>query len=418
MRTQDLALPLGALALLISINGCNKSVAKPSAQPNPKIEAIRQADYPVTLAEVNQWYATPTPEENAATLYLEAFDALDSKSPGSPTQNKTALELLHKAALRKKCRYPIDLNKGTQVALTHLPKFKKAAQLLCEEASLRAAKGQMELTTQSLLDALRLARSLEAEPLLISHMILVASENVIQAALESILNRHAFTEEQLARLEAACQEAQGGLSITRCMAGERCSGMSFYQLTTPQQVELFIAAKSPDKNLDLEAYRKTPAYDADFNCYLDLMEEGINASTLPFPKIFDQVSAYSTHVREARSKGYYISGLLLPALDTAVERAAECAGKLRVTQVALAVERYRLAHQKTLPDGLSQLAPQFLSEIPADPFDGNPVRYQKISPAAFVVYSIGKDRNDDGGVPKPPRGKSEDGYDLAFVVRR
>ena len=40
------------------------------------------------------------------------------------------------------------------------------------------------------------------------------------------------------------------------------------------------------------------------------------------------------------------------------------------------------------------------------------------SPAAFVVYSIGKDRNDDGGVPKPPRGKSEDGYDLAFVVRR
>ncbi|MBW7988939.1 MAG: hypothetical protein FVQ84_02805 [Planctomycetes bacterium] len=38
-----------------------------------RIEAIRAAGYPVTLAELNEWYTIPEGAENAADTLIEAF---------------------------------------------------------------------------------------------------------------------------------------------------------------------------------------------------------------------------------------------------------------------------------------------------------------------------------------------------------
>ncbi|HEX2972612.1 MAG TPA: hypothetical protein VHP11_09785 [Tepidisphaeraceae bacterium] len=50
-----------------------------------------------------------------------------------------------------------------------------------------------------------------------------------------------------------------------------------------------------------------------------------------------------------------------------------------------------------LPTKLEDLCPAYLSEIPIDPFDGQPMRL-KIDGEQAVVYSVGPDRKDDGGV--------------------
>src|ERR1035441_3788064 len=34
-----------------------------------------------------------------------------------------------------------------------------------------------------------------------------------------------------------------------------------------------------------------------------------------------------------------------------------------------------------------------------DPYDGKPLRYKKLTPKGYVVYSIGRNRVDDGGFP-------------------
>jgi hypothetical protein len=41
-----------------------------------------------------------------------------------------------------------------------------------------------------------------------------------------------------------------------------------------------------------------------------------------------------------------------------------------------------------------------LRAVPADPFDGRPLRYVR-RPGVVAVYSVGADGTDDGGKPEP-----------------
>lgn len=67
----------------------------------------------------------------------------------------------------------------------------------------------------------------------------------------------------------------------------------------------------------------------------------------------------------------------------------------RCTAVAIALARYYLDHG-AYPTTLQSLVPTYLTAIPLDPFDGVPLRCKPASDAA-TIYSIGIDRNDDGG---------------------
>src|SRR5262249_27742509 len=78
--------------------------------------------------------------------------------------------------------------------------------------------------------------------------------------------------------------------------------------------------------------------------------------------------------------------------------------ELRCAAAALAAERYRLA-EKRWPDSLDVLVPRYLAAVPADPFDGRPLRCRRL-PDGFVVYSIGPDGTDDGGKVDRKRSKA------------
>lgn len=67
--------------------------------------------------------------------------------------------------------------------------------------------------------------------------------------------------------------------------------------------------------------------------------------------------------------------------------------------VACALERYRLA-QGEFPATLDALVPKFMSRLPDDIVTGEPLKYRRTGPGAFVLYSVGFDKVDDGG--KPP----------------
>lgn len=71
----------------------------------------------------------------------------------------------------------------------------------------------------------------------------------------------------------------------------------------------------------------------------------------------------------------------------------------------LALRLYRGEHGK-LPERLEQLTPEYLRELPADPFSGGAPVYRP-SGEAFQLYSIGPDRKDDGGQPKSDAWDSE-----------
>ncbi len=63
----------------------------------------------------------------------------------------------------------------------------------------------------------------------------------------------------------------------------------------------------------------------------------------------------------------------------------------------IALELYR-RHSGRYPDTLQQLTPTLLPSVPVDRITGDPVRYRLIN-GRPIVYSVGADRDDDGGRP-------------------
>ena len=84
-----------------------------------------------------------------------------------------------------------------------------------------------------------------------------------------------------------------------------------------------------------------------------------------------------------------LSRMLLPALSKAATKEANLTARLRCTEVALAIERFRLDHEGALPATLQELTPKYLLQIPVDPFDESPLQYEHLPSHGYRVFSSG-----------------------------
>jgi len=63
------------------------------------------------------------------------------------------------------------------------------------------------------------------------------------------------------------------------------------------------------------------------------------------------------------------------------------------TNLLMVIKAYKSEEGK-IPDSLSELVPEYISEIPEDCFNGEPIKY---SPSKKIIYSVGGDLLDSGG---------------------
>src|ERR1035437_5413398 len=92
-----------------------------------------------------------------------------------------------------------------------------------------------------------------------------------------------------------------------------------------------------------------------------------------------------------------MAGMLLPALGRVVTKAAMAQKAFNQAAIACALERYRLANGRFL-ETLDALAPRFISALPDDLLTGEPYKYRLRDDGRLVLYSVGWDEKDDGGV--------------------
>jgi hypothetical protein len=62
---------------------------------------------------------------------------------------------------------------------------------------------------------------------------------------------------------------------------------------------------------------------------------------------------------------------------------------------AIGAERFRIRYGRW-PESLSALVPEFVPAFSADPFSGEPLRYERL-PDGVVIYAVGPDLTDNGG---------------------
>ncbi len=96
---------------------------------------------------------------------------------------------------------------------------------------------------------------------------------------------------------------------------------------------------------------------------------------------------------------------LVPAAPQSLEALWEAAfnlkcARLRLLACHLALRRHYLATE-SYPATLDKLIPQYLTEVPPDPFSDQALVYRKL-PQGYQLYSVGFDGVDDGGKAAPP----------------
>jgi hypothetical protein len=107
---------------------------------------------------------------------------------------------------------------------------------------------------------------------------------------------------------------------------------------------------------------------------------------------------------------------------------------LEAARLFVALRRYQ-AEKGRPAQALGDLVPAYLPEVPADPFDGQPFRYRlssgeeiqvgknfpnpqplKAAPGQGVLWSVGEDRQDDGGTCHAPGRATLPGEDRVYLV--
>jgi hypothetical protein len=90
-----------------------------------------------------------------------------------------------------------------------------------------------------------------------------------------------------------------------------------------------------------------------------------------------------------------LSRMLSPGMAMVIREHRLVQAQARSVLTALAVERYR-RKEGQWPASLTALVPEYLAQVPLDPYDGQPLRYSRLT-NGVVIYSLGPDRTDNGG---------------------
>ena len=76
----------------------------------------------------------------------------------------------------------------------------------------------------------------------------------------------------------------------------------------------------------------------------------------------------------------------------------EARARTRATVVALGIRQFQQDHDGAIPGRLEDLLPGYVGEIPKDPFRPASNLLYRVSGTNWVVYSVGPNENDDGGI--------------------
>ncbi len=429
--------------------------------------AARARNEPFMLAEVAQTYVPIPDEDNAAVPLLalwrsedpefwEAYLKFGTNSLPTPTgserlrafRDKSTLEIrrgefsaaeveqltaevashaAHREAVRgalarPQFRFPLQLAAGAGTLMPHLARMKEEALEFRAEGWLAVQLGDADRAIRALTDSASLAQLLQDEPILISQLVRISGCALALSQAEQLLSRLRLDEHHLGAVETAIRSLSQGDGFRDSMIHERACGIAMFENPKMLSAEVNREEDSPENqyglSLALAAYGVTGLRQADKVVFLATFEHQLTNAPLNAPEQLWAVEAAGSNVLQ-QIKAFppkIISGILLPGLSRAAQKFCHLDAHRDAALTALAIERFRRAHDGALPESLQQLVPTWLPKIPTDIFDGQPLRYRRLE-RGYVVYSVGSDRIDDGGKEKPKKGPVKS-FDATFTVER
>ncbi|MBN1817665.1 MAG: hypothetical protein JW828_09905 [Sedimentisphaerales bacterium] len=404
------------------------------SQLEAKIAELKEKGYPTSYEELIEQRKLPDGVPNAADTYTKAFMAYQAPfaeikaqlpilgdaqlpEPGQPMpeemkaaidqflqKNKQCLDLLHEAAQIKECYFVPNMKIPALPLDPYNQSIRYSAQLLTLAAVHAANHTDSESSYQYVTDAFGLVHACNRGFFLIEYLVQLSVAQIGLSTLEHALNHVNFNEKYLTELDRQLATLPSNLDFARALRGDMVWTIEFYR--NPDSMGMGQPSKPQPLSFIGVMERNATAQ-------LEFLERYITALQLPSAERneeFTAITADSTRL----SLLYFFTKAAMPSYEQINFHDLRVHATVHSARAAVAIERYRLAKGK-LPEALEELVPIYLEEIPFDPFDGEPLRYKQTHPG-YIVYSIGEDQVDNGGIPKSE--SNGESFDWPFTIRR
>lgn len=391
------SVPLWAAAAVLAWAGWDWSANRAIAAELARLQASGQPVRNVQCAPPG------VPDrDNAALLYVRALPlftdtsrsveefATDWTKPPTASVRDSArtwvsrngypLRLIREGARRSACRWPMDWSRGMAMSFPSLLGCRRAAQLLGASARLAADDGRLGEAEECLVTALRFARSLDVEPVLIIQMIGIAIDAMAADVAQGLLGRGLVPGAALrAETTRAMDEAERRAMLGRCFAADRA------QVIDAVLRDGLTTLASELRTPSWIAVAAVPYFKRDLAHYSRSMQILIDAAE----GRRENDAALERELQEAMDAGGIISKTAIPGVSRTIE--AKDSGTCRRRLLHIAVEG---ACEPRVAGLWPATWPALGDSI--DPFSGKPFRIVATE-TEIVIYGVGRDRVDDGG---------------------
>lgn len=339
-------------------------------------------------------------EESTLEVYQKHKVDLEKEQAGLTVlrtyvqKNRSALDRLHEGARMPECRFDLVYADGFAMALPHLAGIRGAARLMRLEARLLLAEGKNAEALGAIQDLYVLSDAPRQEPIHISMLVRVALHAVAADTLRRTLQEPLTDAEALASLARTLERGRDDDHFARAVRGELCFGVDTMERVRREGWSQISGAIGLPSQMGW-VYRVFGwALYNDMTFYLRTMSKYSALAEKPWWQTRAEEANLAQQVN-ATPQWYVMSRLIMPSLAGTRRSWTRHLAMRDGARLAVALARCRLAHG-AYPEKLDELVPEFLPELPLDPFTGNPFAYRADGESARV-YSLGPLGLDNGG---------------------
>lgn len=399
-------------------------------QVGAEIVKIHEAGEPVGFSDLEGGFIQSSPAEDAASYYTEVLVKMPPKAaermgrinlsyrqnmltlsasefPGELRKNVTeslvplqpVMEKLDKGAELPLSSFDIGIKQGIQVCQERLQRVRTAIFLSSLRTLDLVMRGESDAAANSAISTLKMLRILDTYPTLALSTFRATSVSLACDDIRLLLQRCRPSEESLAKLQKVLSEAIPASILEKTFLAERVYQIENARNLIPGDItSQFLDEQVPDLPerlskpsaflMRLRLRRKSTQYFCD-------MAWLIAAARCPWPEPLDIIDSGASARKSRR---------LVSTGSAFVRWTAKTLVIARCTLLAVAIERCHRAHDE-LPASLDDVLPIYVASIPSDPFTGDKLLYHR-DEEGYVVYSVGVDRQDNGGLVEPKSGET------------
>ena len=347
-------------------------------------------------SRLNDCAATEEPGSKANADRQPLTPEQESLVAEALTANAHVYDLLKEARGRPNCQFGnyesalVDEQADPSLIVLNTGIMRELSRWAALRAVWEAEHGNVDRGYEWIATGLHMANALCNDPLLLTGLERVGCIAIMLDALEAIVCRHPapdpLPEGFVKELERAGDRAGNAVFFEgeRCFSNGSCAAMRRQSgrlmrpfMLTPNQIHIN----------DLLSQVTDALTEPDF------LARRAKCAALETPKVkLKSGFWYSlTHMHRI------LADLLRPAMSRSITSFERALAMAAMARQAIALKQYKAAHGEYPPD-LHALTPEFMKDLPLDPFSGKPFQYRREG-EGVVLYSLWDDFKDDGGKP-------------------